>query len=338
MTNMNMFIALAVVCASIAASAPITVNQVTATVAGVSTSVGAIVLNDTMRYKLTAPFEMTMGTGAAKMGFSGSVEAKTNDNPTCAGLKTITMDASFKLILPSDLTTPITTLKNFGLTVFGVGTKPFEDFIPDVSSITDDGFTISQEIDVSAMTADIDIKLSDKVGPDKQKILELLGTEITFRIALSELRLYKKGVEIPLYIIVEIVKKANMKLPSALCGDDRGANLCGDACGTGDVKCEACDALCTAAGTVIDAVVEGTGNSALFENTFNVAKLLDDVATLASVTDLKGAVRTCAAASSKKCFGIGTADVCPDTLSGATQHHLNALALAVVAFLAYLQM
>ena len=334
MTNMNMFIALAVVCASIAASAPITVNQVTATVAGVSTSVGAIVLNDTMRYKLTAPFEMTMGTGAAKMGFSGSVEAKTNDNPTCAGLKTITMDASFKLILPSDLTTPITTLKNVGIPGFG---KPFEDFIPDVSSITDDGFTISQEIDVSAMTADIDIKLSDKVGTDKQKILELLGTEITFRIALSELRLYKKGVEIPLYIIVEIVKKANMKLPSALC-DDRGKNLCGDACGTLDLSCKACDALCTAAGTVIDAVVDGTDNPALFENTFNVAKLLEDVATAASVTDLKGAVRTCAAASSKKCFGIGTADVCPDTLSGATQHHLNALALAVVAFLAYLQM
>lgn len=334
MTNMNMFIALAVVCASIAASAPITVNQVTATVAGVSTSVGAIVLNDTMRYKLTAPFEMTMGTGAAKMGFSGSVEAKTNDNPTCAGLKTITMDASFKLILPSDLTTPITTLKNVNV----LGQKPFEDFIPDVSSITDDGFTISQEIDVSAMTADIDIKLSDKVGTDKQKILELLGTEITFRIALSELRLYKKGVEIPLYIIVEIVKKANMKLPSALCGDDRGAYLCGDACGSGDLSCGACDALCTAAGTVIDTVVDGTDNPALFENTFNVAKLLDDVATAASVSDLKGAVRTCAAASSKKCFGIGTADVCPDTLSGATQHHLNALALAVVAFLAYLQM
>ena len=336
MTNMNMFIALAVVCASIAASAPITVNQVTATVAGVPTSVGAIVLNDTMRYKLTAPFEMTMGTGAAKMGFSGSVEAKTNDNPTCAGLKTITMDASFKLILPSDFTTTITVLRDAGITGLG---KPFEDVIPDVSSITDDGFTISQEIDVSAMTADIDIKLSDKVGPDKQKILEFLGTEITFRIALSELRLYKKGVEIPLYIIVEIVKKANMKLPSsALCGDDRGANICGDACGTLDYGCKACDALCTAAGTVIDAVVEGTGNSALFENTFNVAKLLDDVATAASVTDLKGAVRTCAAASSKKCFGIGTADVCPDTLSGATQHHLNALALAVVAFLAYLQM
>ena len=153
------------------------------------------------------------------------------------------------------------------------------------------------------MTADIDIKLSDKVGTDKQKILELLGTEITFRIALSELRLYKKGVEIPLYIIVEIVKKANMKLPSALC-DDRGEYLCGDACATvGDLSCKACDALCTAAGTVIDAVVEGTGNSALFENTFNVAKLLDDVATAASVTDLKGAVRTRAAASSKKCFG-----------------------------------
>lgn len=167
--------------------------------------------------------------------------------------------------------------------------------------------------------------------------MELLGTEITFRIALSELRLYKKGVEIPLYIIVEIVKKANMKLPSALCGDDRGANLCGDACGTSAI-CQACDALCTAAGTVIDAVVDGTDNPALFENTFNVAKLLEDVATAASVTDLKGAVRTCAAASSKKCFGIGTADVCPDTLSGATQHHLNALALAVVAFLAYLQM
>ena len=332
MTNMNMFIALAVVCASIAASAPITVNQVTATVAGVSTSVGAIVLNDTMRYKLTAPFEMTMGTGADKMGFSGSVEAKTNDNPTCAGLKTITMDASFKLILPSDLTTPITTLRDAGIGSL----TPFKTVVPDVSSITDDGFTISQEIDVSAMTADIDIKLSDKVGTDKQKILELLGTEITFRIALSELRLYKKGVEIPLYIIVEIVKKANMKLPSELC-DDRGANLCGDACGT-SASCQACDALCTAAGTVIDTVVDGTDNPALFENTFNVAKLLDDVATAASVSDLKGAVRTCAAASSKKCFGIGTADVCPDTLSGATQHHLNALALAVVAFLAYLQM
>ena len=333
MTNMNMFIALAVVCASIAASAPITVNQVTATVAGVSTSVGAIVLNDTMRYKLTAPFEMTMGTGADKMGFSGSVEAKTNDNPTCAGLKTITMDASFKLILPSDLTTPITTLRDAGIGSL----TPFKTVVPDVSSITDDGFTISQEIDVSAMTADIDIKLSDKVGTDKQKILELLGTEITFRIALSELRLYKKGVEIPLYIIVEIVKKANMKLPSELC-DDRGAYLCGDACGTTDLSCKACDALCTAAGTVIDTVVDGTDNPALFENTFNVAKLLDDVATAASVSDLKGAVRTCAAASSKKCFGIGTADVCPDTLSGATQHHLNALALAVVAFLAYLQM
>ena len=122
MTNMNMFIALAVVCASIAASAPITVNQVTATVAGVSTSVGAIVLNDTMRYKLTAPFVMTMGDDDdSKMGFSGSVEAKTNDNPTCAGLKTITMDASFKLILPSDLTTPITTLKNLAI----LGQKPF---------------------------------------------------------------------------------------------------------------------------------------------------------------------------------------------------------------------
>lgn len=332
MTNITLFVTVFAVCASIAASAPIEVNKVSASIGGVSTSVGKIVLDDTTSYKVTAPFEMTLGSGSDEMGFSGSIVAKTNDNPACTGIKTITIEGSFKLILPSSLTSPITTLRNFG----SMGVKPFQSFVPDITDITDNGLTITADIDVSAVTGDVDIKLSEKVGADKQKILELLGTDLTFRIALSELRLYEKGVEMPLYIIVEIVKKGSMKLPSSLCGG-RKQNICGANCGFGDAVCGACDELCDAAGSAIDAVMDGTDNPAIFEAEYNVAKLLDDVANAAGA-DLKGTVRNCAAASSKKCFGIGTAEKCPEPeLSGATQLHLNIFAIAAVAFLAFMQ-
>jgi hypothetical protein len=212
--------------------------------------------------------------------------------------------------------------------------------VPDISTLSD-GFSITQEIDVSSMTADIDILLSDKVGVDKQKILNLLGTDITFRIAISELRLFKKGVEIPLYIVVEVVKKSIMKLPAESCGV-RKANICGAACPAQETfTCGACKALCTAAGTAIDAVIAGTDNAAIFEQTYNVAKLLNDVATDQSA-DTKGIVRDCAAATSKKCFGIGTADACPadevGAESGAGKYQINVLSFIIVALLAYLQM
>jgi hypothetical protein len=322
--SMNIFITFAL-CASIAAAAPVSVPKVQAELAGITTYVGAITLNDTAGYKVTAPFGMDIsGTG-----FSGSVEAKTNDNPSCDGLKTITVTGSFKLNLPKALTDAIDTLS----TALG-GT-----LVPDISTLSD-GFSITQEIDVSSLTADIDIPLSDKVGVDKQKILNLLGTDITFRIAISELRLFKKGVEIPLYIVVEVVKKSIMKLPAESCGA-RKANICGAACPTLDAVCGFCEVLCIAAGTAIDAVIDGTKNAAIFEQTYNVAKLLDDVATDQSA-DIKGIVRDCAAATSKKCFGIGTADACPvaeaELKSGAGKYQLNVLSFAVVALLAYLQM
>ena len=131
-----------------------------------------------------------------------------------------------------------------------------------------------------------------------------------------------------------------MKLPAESCGA-RKANICGAACDVTDLVCGFCDALCAAAGTAIDAVIDGTNNAAVFEQTYNVAKLLNDVATDQSA-DIKGIVRECAAATSKKCFGIGTADACPvaDALleSGAGKHQLNVLSFVVVALLAYLQM
>ena len=322
--SMNIFITFAL-CASIAAAAPVSVPKVQASLSGITTYVGAITLNDTAGYVVTAPFGMDIsGTG-----FSGSVEAKTNDNPSCDGLKTITVTGSFKLNLPKALTDAIGALS----TALGSA------LVPDISTLSD-GFSITQEIDVSSLTADIDIPLSDKVGVDKQKILNLLGTDITFRIAISELRLFKKGVEIPLYIVVEVVKKSIMKLPAESCGA-RKANICGAACPVGDIPCGSCEVLCAAAGSAIDAVIAGTNNAAVFEQTYNVAKLLNDVATDQSV-DTKGIVRDCAAATSKKCFGIGTADACPvaeaELKSGAGKYQLNVLSFAVVALLAYLQM
>ena len=325
---MNIFITFAL-CASIAAAAPVSVPKVQASLSGITTYVGAITLNDTAGYVVTAPFGMDIsGTG-----FSGSVEAKTNDNPSCDGLKTITVTGSFKVNLPTALTNAIGALS----------TALESALVPDISTLSD-GFSITQEIDVSSLTADIDILLSDKVGVDKQKILNLLGTDITFRIAISELRLFKKGVEIPLYIVVEVVKKSIMKLPAESCGS-RKANICGAACpvtlANPNAACVSCEVLCAAAGSAIDAVIDGTNNAAVFEQTYNVAKLLNDVATDQSV-DTKGIVRDCAAATSKKCFGIGTADACPvaeaELKSGAGKYQLNVLSFAVVALLAYLQM
>ena len=321
--SMNIFITFAL-CASIAAAAPVSVPKVQASLSGITTYVGAITLNDTAGYVVTAPFGMDIsGTG-----FSGSVEAKTNDNPSCDGLKTITVTGSFKVNLPTALTNAISTLSATSVPV------------PDMSTLSD-GFSITQEIDVSSLTADIDIPLSDKVGVDKQKILNLLGTDITFRIAISELRLFKKGVEIPLYIVVEVVKKSIMKLPAESCGS-RKANICGAACpATEALTCGACATLCTAAGSAIDAVIAGTDNAAIFEQTYNVAKLLNDVATDQSA-DTKGIVRDCAAAPSKKCFGIGTSESCTANAlgseSGAGKYQLNVLSFIIVALLAYLQM
>lgn len=354
---MNIFITFAL-CASIAAAAPVSVPKVQASLAGITTYVGAITLNDTAGYKVTAPFGMALDGTCSKdtytdkascedasncgiggsdacnyvwtgAGFSGSFEAKTNDNPSCDGLKTITVTGSFKFNLPTALTNAINTLS----TALG------KTLVPDISTLSN-GFSITQEIDVSSLTADIDIPLSDKVGADKQKILNLLGTDITFRIAISELRLFKKGVEIPLYIVVEVVKKSIMKLPAESCGA-RKANICGAACDALDAVCLSCDVLCAAAGSAIDAVIAGTNNAAIFEQTYNIAKLLDDVAKDQSV-DTKGIVRDCAAATSKKCFGIGTADACPvaeaELKSGAGKYQLNVLSFAVVALIAYLQM
>ena len=131
-----------------------------------------------------------------------------------------------------------------------------------------------------------------------------------------------------------------MKLPAESCGA-RKANICGAACPVGDIPCRSCELLCAAAGSAIDAVIDGTNNAAVFEQTYNVAKLLNDVATDQSA-DTKGIVRDCAAATSKKCFGIGTADACPvaeaELKSGAGKYQLNVLSFAVVALLAYLQM
>merc|ERR1711907_276596 len=165
-------------------------------------------------------------------------------------------------------------------------------------------------------------------------ILELLGTDITFRIALSELRVYKKGVEMPVYIIVEVVKKSIMKLPAALCGS-RGKNICGASCPITN-SCAGCATLCGVVGTVIDAATGESNQAAVFEDTYNVAKMLDDIKGNAN---LNNAVRNCAAASSKKCFGIGTADSCPENLeAGASRHPVNAIAIAAVGLFAYMQM
>lgn len=329
MTNITLFMTVFAVCASIATSAPITIARVSASVGGVSTAVGPIVLNDTVSYSATVGFELSFGSGANSIGINAPFQVKTNDNPGCNGLKKIKFLGGLQLDLPSTFTTPINTLTNALSSVVQVPS------IADFST----GLAVSADIDVSSMTSDIDIKLSDKLPPSKKPALELLGTDITFRIAVSELKLFDGGVEIPLYVIFEVLAKNSMKLPTDVCGP-RGANICGASCGlaptTATAQCVLCDALCRAAGSVLDAVLPGNNNDALYAKTVNVAEVLEEVA--GSSANLQGTVRTCAAASSKKCFGIGTTKKCPEPeLSGATQLHLDIFAIAAVAFLAFMQ-
>jgi hypothetical protein len=135
----------------------------------------------------------------------------------CDGLTTITATIDFKLIVPTAVSTAISTL-NTVLTTGGVTN------LPDITALLSTVSIPDTVIDISAMNKfdgrydDVAITLSDKLPTDKEKILNLLGIELTITIELSRLTLFKKGMEIPIKYKLEILKKTIMKFPSSLCG------------------------------------------------------------------------------------------------------------------------
>lgn len=353
MTNISLFVTVAAVCASIATSAPITVDQISANVMGMYTSLGPISLDDTLSYTASVPFEMTYDSGSGKVGFGGSVKVTTNEISGCNGLKTISFEGSFKLTLPSTLTTSLNTLSNV-ITV------------PAISEITSgSGITVSTEIDVAreleacgeSSHCSATVRLSDLL-PDKKPLLELLGTDVKFYVDLSELTLFDGGIGIPLTLIIKVLAKQDMKLQTSVCGrreldfmGDRSAYICGQKKDDGKcmaaslqpltyANCVACNAMCTAVGSVIE-------KDALFDSYINLAELLETTAEAADSSDaLQGVVRECGGEAdfnyedAIKCFGVGSTKSCLKSgseASGATQLHLNIFAIAAVAFLAFIQ-
>ena len=82
------------------------------------------------------------------------------------------------------------------------------------SALSTDITLPAQVLDVSSLTppyVDYDLVVSDYLTGDKKTVLDFLGTDITVRMELSKLKIYKKGMEVPIYLIVEVLKKSKMK-------------------------------------------------------------------------------------------------------------------------------
>lgn len=224
------------------------------------------------------------------------------------------------------------------------------DILPDLSQLTEEIKMPQVTFDVSALTPpfeDYELPLSPKLGADKEKVMNFLGIEVTIVLALSELKVYKKGMEVPVYLKVEILKKSIMTTPgSDNCGA-MGDKICGtESCGTGVTieigACTACKAICTGMGTILDAITGTTDATAAVDKKYDVLKELKTFAKDQSIT-LPNNIQDCATDAAVTCMRIGKADACPvpkkesesDDLDGARTNSFYLMSyLAIFAIFA----
>lgn len=323
-------------------SATVTINALGATTTSPTTKtyVGPLKLVDDPALGFTLDFNATFGSGDTLTGLKLQVGAKSNDNPGCTEFKTITTDIWFSLILPKDFTDLLAT--NEVKLALGSGGL---DILPDLSLLTSKVTLPQQEFDVSTLTppyADYELPLSEKMTTDKKTVMNFLGVELTLILALSELKVYKKGMEVPVYLKVEILKKSIMKTQTATdCGNKNeyfcGAESCGGATTTGYTQCTACGVLCTGVGTILDAISGTSDTAAVVDKKYDVLKELKTFATAQSVT-LPDNIQDCATDATVTCMRIGEADVCPapsSDLGGAATNSFYLMSyLAVFAIFA----
>ena len=220
------------------------------------------------------------------------------------------------------------------------------DILPDLSLLTSKVTLPQQEFDVSTLTppyADYELPLSEKMTTDKKTVMNFLGVELTLILALSELKVYKKGMEVPVYLKVEILKKSIMKTQTATDCGNKNEYFCGaESCGTvgvttGYAQCTACGLLCTGVGTILDAISGTSDTAAVVDKKYDVLKELKTFATAQSVT-LPDNIQDCATDATVTCMRIGEADVCPapsSDLGGAATNSFYLMSyLAVFAIFA----
>lgn len=296
---------------------------VTSTTPAIKTYVGPLKLVDDPALGFTLDINGTYGTGANEIGFKMQVGAKTNDNPGCTEFKTIKMDATFQMTMPSAVTT---VLGNSALDCFKktctlvTGGPSFTgiDILPNVTALTSEIKLPQQTYDVSSLTppyADYELKLSPLLGTDKEKVMNFLGIEFTLILALSELQVYKKGMEVPVYMKFEILKTSIMTTPgSDNCGA-RGNKVCGTQTCAATIttlaiaKCHACKYLCDEIKDIVKSVA-GSGKTAVVDDKADLLGALKYYATSQNVT-LPDNIKKCTTNANVTCMGIGNTDKCP---------------------------
>jgi hypothetical protein len=224
------------------------------------------------------------------------------------------------MTMPSAVTDMLAldALKCLGTTCLGVAGP---DILPDVTELTSAIKIPQQTHDVSSLTppyADYELKLSPLLGADKKKVMDFLGVEVTLILALSELQVYKKGMEVPVYIKFEILKTSIMTTPGSTNCGNRGNKICGtQSCTSSDtVKaglCTACGVLCTKITDIIENIA-GSGEKAVVDDKVDVLKVLKDFATSQNVT-LPDNIKKCTTNANVTCMGIGETDKCVTTSS-----------------------
>merc|ERR1712146_721702 len=91
--------------------------------------------------------------------------------------------------------------------------------------------------------------------------------------------------------------------------------------------CSGCNDLCSSIGSLIDSLIGGKSNKALYHETHNLAKLLEDTAEVAKV-DLQGIVRKC---GTEHCFGIGSSKPCSGPVAVASADYSQKLCAGAIA-------
>ena len=220
--------------------------QITIKIPGkpVVVKVGPVKLTDGDTYVMNVPVSTIAGAGDASVGTELHMTVTVAPDG-CTGNTTITTNVKAKAILPG----PFMQAANI-ITTFVPPLKVLTDFVTDFIELQ------QQEIVVAANgeIEDLVYTLKD-LSPPKiplKPIFDFLGMDIKFIIGLSKMTQFKQGLEVPLDLSVDILKKKAVKLPAKVCGARKDKPCGPEKCKGLAIKCRACQGFCFALGQAID--------------------------------------------------------------------------------------
>ena len=217
----------------------------------VTVNAGPMKLTDGSSYVLNVPTKVTAGVGEAETGLDMDVTI-TMLPEGCSGKITVTTVTKAKVILPKKILD---------------GAAMLTKFIPELDALT--AFSTDyvelqkQENIIESGAADMSYELKDLSPPSLKlhPIFEFLGMDVKFTLGLSLMTQYEKGLEVPVDLTIDILKKDLIKLPSdKVCGPRKDKPCAHEKCGF-HIKCRVCQGFCKAIGMAIDVANQKPGGN-----------------------------------------------------------------------------